>query len=358
MILSDARAGDFRPMTAPVYLMNWLLPYLVGRFFLRSPADLAGALRPMAAGLLVVSVMTVLEAVTRINPWDVIGLRNAVDEGSIRAGLLRARASLGHPIYLGMMLALLHPWAFEAARRARAGIGPKWWRSLPWAQGLAVVGTVCRGAILAMLGTCFGLAFLRHPRWRVPLAASGLLGLVLILATKDILFAKALELGNEDMEHAVTIGDKEYVYNGSLHRLLLFDVYWQPLTEAGLFGYGHHMGDIDVEDLGNFWSIDSHVIDFTLRFGYVGMGLFILLTLSSLAALARAARTGGEAANFAGALAIALLTVTLSLFSVAFQLDYGVAWLFLAGLSTSLGEFARRGRVPGAGPAPPPAGAG
>jgi hypothetical protein len=337
MLVSQLLAGDLRPKTPIAYATGWLLPYLAGRLFLRSAADVPRALRAIAVGTLLLATLSIVEAVIHVNIWAKVLGWSSDPVGDVRAGLRRAQGPLEGPILLGMMLVLLLPWASEASRQARAGAGPVWWRSLPWLAGVALVGTVSRGAILAGLATVLGTAFLRHRRRRALIVGAALAGAVLALAAREAVLGTLTEVAGEDFEQTVEINGREYQYSGSLHRLLLLEVYGEPLAQAGLFGYGHHLGGgNDGEDVGKFWSIDCHYLMFTLQYGYLGTGLFVLLLSSALADLARAARGGGAGAGLAGPLGVALGAVSLNMLSVWFAPDYGAAWLFTAGLAASL----------------------
>jgi hypothetical protein len=350
MLLSQVLAGELRPKTPIGYATGWLVPYLAGRLFVRSAADVPRALRAVAVGTLLLATLSIVEALTHVNPWTTVlgGSGDPVED--VRAGLRRAHGPLDGPIVLGMLLVLLLPWASEASRRARDGAGPGWWQSLPWLAGVALVGTVSRGPILAGLATVLGTAFLRHRRRRALIAVAALAGAVLAVAAREVVVGTMTDVAGEDFEQTVEINGTEYQYSGSLHRLLLFEVYGEPLAHAGLFGYGHHMGGgNDGEDVGKFWSIDCHYLMFTLQYGYAGTGLFVLLLLGALADLVRAARGGGAGAGLAGPMFVAMLAVSLNMFTVWFAPDYGAAWLFTAGLAASLRELAAEpvGAAPG-----------
>lgn len=348
-LASQYAADDLRPLTVPQFLCHWLLPYLMGRWYLRSPADVRRALAPLCVFCALLAACVMAESVTGLNVFD--PLRAQSRTSMRRMGLKRASGPLEHPIYLGMMLALILPWALEAARRARAGAGPSWWRGLPWLMGGALVGTVSRGPMLTGLATLYVDAFFRRRHLRIPLAALALVAGVAAAtgteAIKDALHAVAGEAEVVEEDSIVVIDGEEVAYTGTNHRLLLYRVYAEPLAHAGWLGYGYELDGVEIEEglRGKFWTIDSQYILFFLRHGYLGIAAFALVSLSALASLARAAwDPGGPLSGLAGALCGALGAVTMAMFSVSMTPDYRPAWLFCVGLASNVAILTVPGR--------------
>jgi hypothetical protein len=343
MLVSQQLNNDLRFLTPVDFTLTWALPYAVGRLFFRSPEDI-GRLLPFAAGLtLYLTVYAGFEAVTHVNPVNrLLGYSDWIlDESGagVRWGLKRAVGPVGHPIALGMLLVLILPWAIEAWRKAGLREGPGWWRWLPAAVLAAIVCTVSRGALMAAGFVGYSAAYFARPKWRPVLTAVALLGGVVYFQYRE----EAIEMlgrmaGEKPNEDSVLIDGKEYPYSGTRHRSLLALAYRQSLDEAGLFGYGYHAKKADRDDIDQrFRSIDDHYLHFQLRFGMMGVGLFLAVAACTLLYLARSAyHTGAPEAGFAAALFGAVLGVTVMLQSVWFAPDFGRAWLFCAGMAASL----------------------
>lgn len=342
MSISQVLAGEFSFMTVPKLAAPWLLPYLVGRSFVRSPADPADALGPMVAATTALALVAVVESITRVNLASVAAGRFAPMTGEVRMGLLRAMGTFCHPIILGMALLMLLPWALEARRRAGLGAGPRWWRLTPWVTVAGLITSISRGPMLAGALMLYLVAAARARR-RALMLGLGLVAVVVGLAAREAIVATLGHVGNEDtVEKRVVIGNVEREYTGSIHRLLLFEVYGDLLADAGLFGFGHSGEEFqpgEGEGLEVLGSIDDHYIVFTLWYGYLGMGLFVLLMVLTLADLARVARAGGPAAALATALFVAVVVVALNLFTVWLAPDFARVWMFTAGLATALRQL-------------------
>ena len=347
-VLSEHTVGLLGTLTVPDILRQWLLPYLMGRMFLGSTVDLARALRPMTRVLLIVCLFAMFEAVTKFHPVNKLLGRTygLLEQGEgYRMGLKRSQAMTDHPIFFGMMLVLLLPWGIEAARRARSGMGPRWWRASPWLLAGALVGSVSRGPQLSAIFTALTAFFFRHPRWRTTLLTLAVLGGAGGYAIKELLVEQLEQVAGETEENTriLIIDGEEELYSGTRHRVLLFKVYKDALDRAGMFGWGQQMLGIQLEEsiAERFGSIDSHYVMFFLQRGYSGVVPFVALQLCTLVQLGRAAWGGrGARADAAGSLFGAMLAVDVGFFSVWFSPDFGAVWLFNCGLSAKLATFA------------------
>lgn len=347
-ILSERQVGQFGTFTIFEVLRQWLLPYLLGRMFLGSIADIARAVRPISVLLAVVTIFAMVEAVTKFHVVNKLLGRTygLLEQGEgYRMGLKRSQAMTDHPIFFGMMMVLFHPWAIEAARRARALEGPKWWRFMPWMVGGALVGSVSRGPQLSCIFTAISAFFFRHPRWRVVIVATMVVGGAAAYGVKEVLIDEFQKVAGETEETAriILIDGEEELYTGTRHRVLLFKVYANALDNAGMFGWGQQMRGIELEEsiAERFGSIDSHYVMFFLQRGYSGVVPFVLLQLCTLVQLGRAAwGASGSRAGLAGSLFGAMAAVDVGFFSVWFSPDFGTVWLFNCGLSARLASLA------------------
>jgi hypothetical protein len=265
----------------------------------------------------------------------------------VRWGLRRVEGPTFHPIFFGLLLVLLMPWALAAARRARLGTGPRWWALLPWLVGIAAFLTMSRGPQLAMLLTLLITLFCRFPAWRKVMATAAVASLGLLLVGSSFLIGALHAWSNEraDDMSKVSIQGELYDYSGTNHRLLQLKVYEQSALEAGWFGFGETLMLTHPEDLPKlephlvqqFSSIDNHYLMFLLATGYVGLFLFLALCAVSLLQWAPAAFDCRNPASFiAAGLFGAATAVIILMMTVYFAVDFGYFWLFTAGLSGSL----------------------
>jgi hypothetical protein len=334
---------------APVdQFRNFLLPYVVGRLFLRSGRDIISALPAFCVVISVLSVYAVAEALTRTNlidvalgrPWHTPSALDNLEE--LRWGLKRAYATQTHPIYLGLTFALLLPFAVEAAVQSRHQAGPLWWRFVPLAVIAGVISTVSRAAQLCAAVVLVTMFFHSFHRWRAPIIIlAGMLGIGFVLAREDVvntLAEVAGEVKKGDTDY-VQINGEWYEYTGTKHRDLLSLVYAEAIDGAGWLGYGGTLDrmpkDPDMDE--RFKSIDNHYLLFFLQYGYVGLVLFGALVLSVLANLLPPFLHGtGPEGRLAAGLFGGMLGCLVAMRTVWFAPDYAAVWLFCCGLSAAV----------------------
>ena len=344
--------GELRPLTPIELFRRWVLPYLVGRiFFMRWEDDISRTL-PWVAGLLALTFcLDAFEALAKVNIVNkafgkTFGL---LEQGEgYRWGMKRSQGPMDHPIYNGMMLTLLMPWALEAASRWKAADGRRWWIALPLLLGACLFFTVSRGPQIAFLATGGIAFFFRFPKLRLLTATIGIVGVLTVFFGKDALMAMLKSAAGESEENVriLVIDGQEVEYSGTNHRALLFLVYADAIDQTGWFGYGAGLKDVPIaEGAGDrFGSIDNHYIKHLLEFGWWGVLSFVGLALS---AVYYSARLAWDARNrnavYAAALCGALLMTSVMMMSVWFSFDYGSFWLFSAGTSACLATLKPRG---------------
>ena len=338
-----------RPLVFPDVFLGYGLPYLVGRFFFGSTAEIGRVVKLMVACMAVLCALCFVEAVTHVSLLASPTSRSTfiLNSGEgVRMGLLRVRATMAHPIFLGMLLALMLPMMLEASRRAKAGLGPFWWRGMPLATLGAIFLTVSRGPMMVALASVGGHVFFAHRRLRAVLFTVAAVGGLALYAGRDEIVPALTKLSGGDAKETISIVyDGEVMeYNGTNHRYLLFKVYRDYMARAGWFGYGRDLKPIELDETvaSVFWSIDDHYIMFLLQAGYAGLGSFLLLMACSLAYLtvmAWPARPGDL--GFVGAIWGGFAGLTVILFTVWLAADYGDALLFMFGLTANLRALTR-----------------
>jgi hypothetical protein len=345
-VVSQYQVGAIRPLTVPEMLRKWVGPYLMGRLLLDSVGDLKGAVSGFAKVMLVLIPLAVAECVVQINFVNApLGRTfNLLETGEgYRWGLKRAHVTFDHPIFFGMALVLLLPWALEASRLARAGDGPRWWRFLPLGMAAALFSTVSRGPQMAGLATYGIYLFFRVPKLRIPALILAVVGRGTVYTFKeqlvDVLAVVAGEKTSEGESKYILIDGEEYEYTGTNHRVLLFKAYDQPMRDAGMFGYGTELKGVELEEsiAERFASIDCHYLLFLLQHGWLGVGAFLILTIGNVLNLAHLAfHRSRPQAGLAAGLSGAIVSVAVLLMSVWFSPDFGGIWLFAAGVAAGL----------------------
>ncbi len=343
-IVSEYQVGRFSPMSAPELLRIWFLPYVVGRLFLRTADDIPEATRRFAKVCLIACIYAMTESVLKFNPINrLLGKTyGLLEQGEgYRMGLKRAQGAQEHPIFMGLVLVLILPWAFEASRMARSNLGPRWWRALPWLVGGALFGTVSRGPQLSALMTTYIAIFLRNPALRVRLALLGVAIGLSAYAAKEVILDVSAKISKESEEpvRIIVINGEEEEYTGTRHRILLFKAYAEYIDNAGLWGYGNAMRAVELEEslAMRFGSIDSAYVMLHLQRGHSGVFPFVGLTVVTLFNLLRVAWSAKTAqAPLAAGLFSAMLMLVVTLFTSWFSPDFGAAFLFTAGVSARL----------------------
>jgi len=262
-----------------------------------------------------------------------------------RWGMKRAQGPLEHPIFFGMLLCLLLPWAIQAAPRYG-----RWGFVSPLMIGLGIFVTVSRGAWIVGLMVALALLFFRRPAWRVPIAIVIVLaGCVVALGQKEVISFLGQIIGEKErFKEYIQVKGHLREYTGTLHRALLSEVYVDALRQAGWFGYGSY-DNIRVpfpsETDGRFRSIDDNYLAFQLQYGMLGIVTFLLLGGCGLVYLFWSAwNANGQFTPLAAGLFGSCVGVMLILNSVIFSADFGGVWLFSMGVATGLERLRRLNR--------------
>jgi len=344
----------------------YALPYLVGRMFIYSAEDIVKCLPVACVCLTAISVYAIFEGVSGINPMESVigrpwkdaeehsanGVVGGEELDSRRFGLKRAYVGQTHPIYFGLTLAMLLPWAIEAAVQSFNRRGPWWWRLVPLLMLAGVVTTGSRAAQICSLIVIYLMLFQAVPRLRPLMVLTVLFGGMGFYGMPDELIELLQDYvgENKDGDAFVKIDGELYEYSGTKHRDLLEIVYKDAKETTGWFGYGTLIRkvprDSDMDE--RFVSIDNHYLVFLLQYGYVGVVAFFLLAGSVVwnllppirGAVGPAARmTAGTLGGVGGCL--------VAMRGVWFSPDFSGVWLFGAGFSVALARWFRVARTPG-----------
>ncbi len=296
-IATDYFATGLTPILPFRAYGEWALPYVAGRYAIRDRNDLKWIAPWVAGVLLFLGVMSCIESLSTVNPFEVIfGNRptELASRNAARLGLKRAFGPTTHPIFLGMVLAVLMPWlscmwqSFES-RKMRAVTA--------FAGLVGFAGAVCtvsRTPVISILVTAVLILPLKFKssRW--------LFGITLMLAVAgfaafpdEVMDTVSRWTGGGDRPWLIEVDGEAVVTSSSRTRLHVFGVYSEALVKAGLFGYGSEATDgfpLRIQNMESrvksqhlFHQVDNAYILLTLRLGWLGGGCLVILFLTAIA---------------------------------------------------------------------------
>ena len=252
-----------------------------------------------------------------------------------------------HPIFLGMLLALLLPWTLYAAQAGAEGRGPNWWKAVPWLNGLAVILTMSRGPQLVVGMTVFFLVFFRMPAWRRTLAWGSAAAVLVVAFGHSYVIEFLHGWSNERHRNTITIKGQPYEYSGTTHRLLQVRVFEDAALSSGWFGYGTRRVTTVPRDVPfvephlaeTFYSIDNHYLITILRGGFAGVGLFLASAILVLIPLGKSAFARENPGSLLAAGLFGALCAELVLLSTVYMApDFGFHLMFMFGIGGSLAQ--------------------
>jgi hypothetical protein len=334
--------GQLKPSTLCYTLAEWLLPYIIGRLAIASRDDLDGLTKWLALPMVLITVYAAIECFLHISPINAAVGRHWLDYR--RYGLSRASGPTSHPIYLGMLMTLLLPWAIWALQLARRGSAPRWFAALPVICALGTLFAMSRGPSVALFGTLSCVAFFHYHRHRVAIASGAFVLALLATVGSDMVVDgfRALERQEENQQQKmIRIDGQEVEYDGTLHRFLLFNVYDDAMWEGGLLGHGpmgseSYLSLVEGDVSQVMESIDNHYIIHTLNFGFLGIGAFVAIALCGSWYAAQESFDSSRPTHvFTAAQAGSLAMVSLLMFTVWFAPDFRCVWLFSLGTAAA-----------------------
>lgn len=270
---------------------EWALPYVAGRYAIKNQQDMLTAAK-WAAGILVfLSIMAIIEAVTKINGFELMfGERpeELANRNSSRLGFRRAYATAMHPIYFGMLLAVLTPW-IACLLEKRESVSLRIFAVLAVIiTTLGLLATFSRTPIVTVVGSSVFLMAVMIRKLRIPIATVVISAVAVFLIWP---YQVADFIGKhtfDENQRLVEVDGAAVVYSASRSRLLLPVVYAKAMVNAGVVGYGSEAtkafplnipyleGTAETKDALKLVD-NAHVLTI-LRFGWLG-GFFMELLL-------------------------------------------------------------------------------
>lgn len=327
---------------------EWALPYVAGRYAVRNQQDVQVLSRWATGVLCVLALLAVVETVTRINPFEVLfGERpeELANRKMTRFGLKRAYAVAMHPIYFGMLMAVLAPWLIvlgeQRDRSTRNLI-----RGLVAAVVLTgLLATLSRTPVATFLGTGILLAVMAFRVLRVPVALLAALALAAIMLRPEQV-ADATSLLSGERTRVVELDGQATVYSSSRARLLILKTYSRAMWHAGILGFGTEAtmtfppkipyleGTAETRD--SLKLVDNGYIVTILRFGWMGGILLLLLLLTGIGSALSLYHDRPDRL-FSAAVAAMLTGYTfLSLMLVSQVYDFALPMLWMLGIVSGL----------------------
>lgn len=272
---------------------EWILPYVAGRRAIHGRNDLKALVPWVVAVLAILSLCGLLECLLGVNLFEIVAGDRPVEgvpRNAARFGFKRAFGNAMHPIFFGNQILLLAPWCFAITQKnCRRTFQIFGWLTL-FLTFLGLCSTVSRGPVLAfliMLGMIAIIQF-RLLRWPAFLSVAAIAA-VFCLYPSDAMKFVGETVGVEQYKTLVEIDGDTKVYSGTNSRFLIFDAYGDALRHAGLTGYGTRLTtgfppnipylQTSRHSVDRLKFVDNAYVLLTLRFGFLGLGMFALLLL-------------------------------------------------------------------------------
>ncbi len=359
--------GDPLSVAALAY-GQWMLPYAAGRYAFLHSNSLNKIAPVFTASVVIISLAAVYESLTSTNLWELIF--TTVDDEVARArgmryGILyRAIGPVRHPIFLGVVLLSMIPFLIEFCSRVNIARNQQITR-YAWviAAVLGIAATVSRGPILCVvIAAGFAIACVsRVARWS--LATAAIAGLIAIAVNTDAAIRLFDSEGTGRETSRIIQVDEDSapaITTSSRHRIFVIQVYGPIFIKGGMLGYGtNDSTGFPPRNLPGLPSdptmrkqlgiVDNSYINVGLRFGWIGLALFIA---SFVAAITLSLRLTPVASTyffpsqsapcyaFAGTLAAIMLEIA----TVFWSYDFAFWILFQMGCISGLASQCKLAR--------------
>lgn len=328
---------------------EWALPYVAGRYAIRNYDDLVTASKWAVGVLLFLSILSIIETMTRVNVAELVfGARpeELARRDATRMGYKRAYVTAMHPIYFGMLLAVLAPWLvclFE--KKESTG-----WRSFAMLTipvlVVGILSTISRTPVVTIVGS-WVLLFAITIRWlRVPTATL----ITLAIAVFLIFPYQVTDFIEKHTAHGrnrlVEMNGSAVVYSASRARLLLPLAYAKAMANAGVVGYGTlatQTFPLNIPYLGGtaetrdeLRMVDNGYVLTVLRLGWLGGFLVIVLLITGILSCLVIYRRRPDRLFPAALLGLLIVYSSVSLNLVSQVYDFFLPVLWMLGIVSGL----------------------
>jgi len=262
-------------------VLSLIAPYFIARISTQQRAIQRQAVIVLCACMVVIAFFALIESRLWPNTYDLLltqaGLRRPPhDWGEARYGYFRARASLDHPIDLGVSSALIAVMITSLALRCGIGI-----RSVPVRAGLgaALVGLITSLSFTPFLGVLSGIAMYTMLSG-VPLTRRYLVASMLaIIAFGFFLAYRVAHAPISEFVPGLSLFDQSLVM-----RQIIIKKAWEMALAAGPFGWGFEAKVADLE------SLDNAYLLIAIERGWVTLSLWLAIFVALAALVSRVTR--------------------------------------------------------------------
>ena len=345
--LSDLLSSQFGALTPVLLYGELLLPYFTGRFISMRRSSLRAVAPYFCISGAVISMSAFFECLVGQNLWEFFFA--PVDDlvsriRTPRYGIAhRAAGPTRHPIFLAVTLLLLIPWSVCLACRADC----RFYRFLGlfgvFSCVLGIASTVSRGPLIAS-----GLSFIVFCTIAKPYLVKWFflfIACILIVLTSfwtQFTFLVSLTDPADVKNRIIIVEDKSVVYSGTLNRLWVWKIYWPLVIKGGPLGFGTEAVSSFPPNIPGLPAsakaretlgiVDNSYLLTGLRFGWIGLSLFLILIFGSIVMAIRLRRSAGmilypDGPAFLTALASCLIGVSFVMLTVFSSFDF-MFWVY------------------------------
>ncbi len=362
-LASDSWHTGVQLSTLAFAYVEWLVPYLCGRLALQHRDDLDWVWTTVCMVGLALALSAWFEAWFMFNPFEAVcGLRpeDRFERDAIRWGIRRAYGPFMHPLYLGVVLCWFTGWWIFASWRFFTDRSQRMWFLAALVGMVAPIATGSRGPVLGVVVVALGFVFCFYKKLRIVASIFILLLSFIAVGFQDSLLSRLDQWSGEGRHtnnKAKVVFDNETLNISSARtRLLLFEIYWKALMQAGLVGFGTDavstfpvnvpLGRDEAEAIQKIWMVDNCYLLTTLRFGYLGLCAFLLIGGTSLWQLLRVrdSQSSSSIACFSSAAFGSVIGVLILLWTVWMPGEIGFPLFWSFGLSSGLYRMIAAGK--------------
>ncbi|MEM1109249.1 MAG: hypothetical protein AAGH99_11235 [Planctomycetota bacterium] len=302
-------------------ILGGATPYLVGRYVMQNPARMKRFLTLVVTTIAVLAVPAVFESFARFNIHSTLWGYEYRPHKDLRMGLTRAHGWTSHAIMFGLVNAIFVPLVAVAWLEKRDSIVGGWTLAKICMLMMGAFLSLSTGAWMPAVVSLFMVAW----DYRAPLRTAIRWPLTFFVAISGYLlleYASGRPLLRIAMMKLHISSPEAWFY-----RWRLYERVYSVMPGNWWLGYGETIPE-EFQGLG--WSIDNNFLVVLLKYGRIGLIVWVLVALSVFFYGGRAvwARHDTTIVRIARALGFSVIAVCLTQFSVAlFSLASVLYWL-------------------------------
>ena len=327
-----------------VIAFDVIAAYLVGRCYLRSPAQLRRFLKAVFPGVAVVAIVFALESIAHvllIRPVAGAIFGTAIEgRGAagmvIRNGLMRAFGPFPHPILGGLLMASFLPLYWMSFRNRTGRLGAV--AAMCAFFTMSSAGIMSLGLNIIAIATDRIVTAVREVTWTAILWGALVLGVLVHFFSNSGIFSVIIRYLTLDA-------------GTGFHRLLIWEYGWAEVERHPVTGIGYN------DWIRPSWlasgSVDAHWLGVAMQYGLPASLLLLVVATVAIVRLSRTRKRGTPPdARLIGGVAFSLASMVLMMFTVTLW-NNAYSWfcLFL-GCAVGIGRTAMARRRPMQGPQP------